>query len=153
MDLLAGARALVCQKTLEGAASQKPDAAHNYSASRPPVHVCQQTSGASLIASQSVFLVLDAGPPPAFGAAQDGVNDAHIGDGIFNRRGHVRVVEDRLSEGIALEGVLVADLKRDLIDLAVVFVPDFAGPVGRSIEGDFNLDAPGCAKDIHALVR
>ncbi len=37
-------------------------------------------------------------PRPLFGAADDGVDDAHVGDGVADRRRHGRVVEDGARE-------------------------------------------------------
>src|SRR5579884_3375918 len=92
-------------------------------------------------------------PRTASRAAENRLNHLHIGQGIFNGRGHLGIVEDRLGEEIALDGVLVAGLQQNALDLVTVLVVDSAGLVGRSVEWNLDLDTTMCAENIHPLIR
>src|SRR5213075_1146994 len=57
-----------------------------------------------------------------------------------------------LREQVTLDGVLVGDGEGDLFDLAVVLMPDAAGPVARRVEGYLDLHPAGGPKNVGALV-
>jgi hypothetical protein len=82
-------------------------------------------------------------PCTDFRALENGLDDFHIGDSVLNRCWNIGVVEDGLGEGIALQGVLVAGFYLDLLSLIAVLIPDFAGLVGRSVEGYLDLNPIG----------
>src|SRR5436309_10986686 len=91
-------------------------------------------------------------PCSGFRALENGLDDFHIGDSVLNRCWNIGVVEDGLGEGIALEGVLVAGFYLYLLSLIAMLIPDFAGLVGRSVEGYLDLN-PACgAKNVDPLI-
>src|SRR5947209_3247647 len=79
-------------------------------------------------------------PCSGFRALENGLDDFHIGDSVLNRCWNIGVVENGLGESIALEGVLVAGFYLYLLSLIAVLIPDFAGLVGRSVEGFHYLE-------------
>ena len=92
-----------------------------------------------------------------FGGVEDGLDDRHVLDGVFDGNGDFRVFQDSLGEGVGLQGVLIADgkgLRRDTAaeEVAPVVDEEARGAVGRRVEGDFHLDAPTGAEKLDALV-
>src|SRR5579885_1795953 len=94
----------------------------------------------------------DLHPRTALRAAENCLDHLHSGQRVSNGRGHLSIVEDRLGEKITLDGVLVAGLQRNALDLVTVLVGENAGLIGWSVEWDFDLDATMCAENIHPLI-
>ena len=74
------------------------------------------------------------------------------GDGNFG------VFQNRFGEGIALQGVLIADgegLRGDAVaeQIATVVDEEASGAIDRRVEGDLDLDASAGAEEVDALVR
>ena len=61
--------------------------------------------------------ILERLPPPLGVALTEGVDNLHIVDRIRQRRGHGLILTNGLREEIALQGILVYDLKRPLLNL------------------------------------
>ena len=80
-------------------------------------------------------------PGTAFRAVEHCLNYFHVGYGVFDWCGDAGVIQDGLRKGVALERVLIADVKLDFLDFFSILIPDFAGFVWRCIEGYFDLYA------------
>ena len=72
--------------------------------------------------SSRIVSVLSLDPRTGSSACQDTIDHAHVGQRIGDRYRGRRVVQDRLRQRIALQGVLVADIKHDFVALPVVRV-------------------------------
>src|SRR6266566_9488593 len=91
-------------------------------------------------------------PCTAFRTANNGLDYFHVGNGVFNWCGDTGVVQYCLRKCVALESILVADVKQDFLDFISILKPDFAWFVWRSIERDFDLNTACSAKDVHPLI-
>ena len=91
-------------------------------------------------------------PHPIPCATKNRFNYLYIGECIFNRRGHLGIVEDCLREEIALDCVLIAGLQKYLLDRISVLIEYSRGLIGWGVERDLDLDAALGTKDIDALV-
>src|ERR1035437_2888860 len=110
-----------------------------------------------LAARGASFLLPGRLPLTGFGGVEDGLDDSHVLDGVFDGNGDFSVLQNSLGEGVGLQGVLLADgkgLRRDTAaeEVAPVVDEEARGAVGRRVEGDFHLDAPTGAEKLDALV-
>ena len=62
-------------------------------------------------------------------------------------------MEHSLRKEVALDRVLIGRLQDDLVDPGAVLKPEAAGPLGRRVEGDLDLDPPLVAKEVDPLNR
>lgn len=91
-------------------------------------------------------------PSTTFRTADHCLDYFHVGDGVFNWRGHAGVVQYCLRKLVALESILVADIKQDFLDFITTLIPNFARLVRWGIEGDLDLNAARSAEDVHPLI-
>ncbi len=92
-------------------------------------------------------------PCAALRTADNGLDYFHVGDGVLNRRWHTGVVQYRLRKSIALNCILVADIKQDFLDLGSMLVPDFARSIRWGVERDLDLNSPRSTEDVNPLIR
>src|SRR5579859_3437961 len=91
-------------------------------------------------------------PPAAFRAANDSIDNAHIGESVCNGRWHVRVVQNRQRKLVPLQRVLVAGIQQNFFQFVAVLIPYFTGPVRWRVEGYLYLDSTPGTKDVDTLV-
>ena len=89
---------------------------------------------------------------------EDGVDDGHIGDALFEGYGDGCAFEDGAGEGFALEGVLVAGGEgfsgdAGAEDVAAVVDEEAGGAFAGCVEGDLDFDAAFGSEEMDALVR
>src|SRR5437868_4544550 len=120
----------------------------------PAANVCAHQCSYKQNASPRAFRVwlCDVDPRSRAGARDHRIDDAHVRDRVFERRRHRGVVADRARQLVTLDRVLIADLEADLVGVVAALVPDPAGPVGRRVERDLDLDPALAAEDVYALV-
>src|SRR5208282_5046138 len=88
---------------------------------------------------------------------EDGIDDGHVRDGVFDRDGNLRVFEDGPGEGVALQCVLVAGREGFGGDSAAGKIArgvdeNASGTIWRRVDRDFDLDAAPRAEEVDALV-
>ena len=81
-------------------------------------------------------------------ALEDCVDGFHIGDCVRPGCGHFSVLQDGVAVNLSLPGVLVGGFQDDLLNIAALLVPQFAGAVGGGIEGDLDLQPAPAADDV-----
>src|SRR5208337_1306098 len=97
-------------------------------------------------------------PLARVGRVEDGLDYSHVFYGVFDRDGNFSVIDNRFGEGIALQGVLIADGEgfggnAVTEQIAVVVDEEAGGTIHRCVEGNLDLDATAGAKEVDALVR
>jgi len=97
------------------------------------------------------MLQSDGNPGSLGGAGAQGVDDAHVGDGVLEWRGDGRVLEDGVAERFALQGVLVDVLEASLQGVLPFGAPDVHTSARGCVEGDVDLEAASGAEGVHAL--
>ncbi len=92
-------------------------------------------------------------PLAAFFGAEEGVDDFHVLDGVFDAPDGFLFLADDAAEGFGLQLVLVGD--GQFVPVALVHLHALdeiaVGLVGRGVEGNFNFDAALGAADLGAL--
>src|SRR5665213_4096675 len=88
---------------------------------------------------------------------EDGFNDSHVLDGVFNGNGNFSIFQNSLGKRIPLQRVLIADGKGFCLDAAAGWVSaavdkKTSRPVGRRVEWNFNFDTPSGTEEMDALV-
>src|SRR5271165_5633417 len=109
-------------------------------------------------ANPSTHFALGRLPRASLGRAKQGVDDAHVGDCVFDREFERRLAQNRAREGVALQRVLIAD--GELLDATPAaeeidagIDDDFRRPIRGPVERDDDLDAPRFADYRHPLMR
>ena len=92
------------------------------------------------------------------GGVEDGVDYGHVPDRVFDGDRDFSAFQNGFGEGIALQGVLIAGGEGLCSDAAAeqistVVDKEASGTIHRCVEGNLNLDAPMCAKEVDTLVR
>src|SRR6266576_2042774 len=91
-------------------------------------------------------------PCTAFRTANNGLDYFHVGNGIFNWCGDVGVVQYCLRKCVALEGVLVANVKQDFLDFISILIPDLARFIRRGVERDLDFNTTCSTEDVDSLI-
>ncbi len=97
------------------------------------------------------------GPFARVGGLKDGIDYRHVLDGVFEGNGDFSIFENRLGEGIALQGVLIADWEgfggaASAKEVSAIVDEEARRAVQRGVERDFDLDASSGAEKVYALV-
>ena len=90
-------------------------------------------------------------PRSLLAARSDRIQNSHIGDGIGQRRRNWCVIQDCQGELIGLNLILVARFESDFVGASALLMPYPYGLVGRSVEGNFQLNAPIRSENGHVL--
>src|ERR1017187_2662595 len=97
-------------------------------------------------------------PLARVGRVEDGFDYGHVLDGVFDRDRNFGAIDNRFGEGIALQGVLIADGKgfggnAVTEQIAAAVDQEAGGTIHRRVEGNLDLEATASAKEVDALVR
>ena len=90
--------------------------------------------------------------------AKNGFDDGHVADGVLEGDGNFGAFQNRFGEGVALQGVLIADRKcfrNDALakEVASIVDEEASRAVNRGVEGNFDLHASAGAEEVDALIR
>src|SRR5271165_2544293 len=91
------------------------------------------------------------------GGAEDGIEDSHIPEAVFERDRDFGVFQNCLGKGVALHRVLIGGgegLRGDAaaVEVSAVVDEEACGMIQRRVERDLDLDAPARAQEVYALV-
>src|SRR5713101_4645525 len=92
-------------------------------------------------------------PGTAFRTADNCFDYFHVGNSVLDWRRCAGVVQYCKRELVALERILVADVKQDFLYLISILIPDFTRLVRRCIERNLDLNAASSTEDVYSLIR
>src|SRR5690606_12192761 len=86
------------------------------------------------------------------GALSNCVNHFHVGNRVIQAGRNCRVFKSRAGKRVGLNGVLVAYIESNCVRSGLIVVPKSRGLIRRSVERNFNFNAPLVSENVHALI-